>query len=611
MSGLRPEGAGVRRGTPCIRIGGATGAWGDSALSTGQLLEAGCDFIAYEALAEITMAILTRARRKDPALGYATDIVQMIADHLAEMLEGRVRVATNAGGVNPRAAAAVLRAAAQSRGLAVRVAVVEGDALTDRVPRLAAGGLRDMDRGEPLDPATASLHAYLGARPIAAAFDAGADVVITGRCADSALALGPLIHAFGWGPGDLDALSGGSLAGHLIECGVQSTGGVLTDWRDIASWEDLGYPIAECAPDGSFVLTKPAGTGGLVDVRSAAEQLVYEIGDPAAYVLPDLVCDWSGVTLTDLGGDRVRVEGARGRPPTPTLKASGLSFDGFKMTTLLLLAGREAVDKAHRLGRDLLRRAARVLERGGWSLLRGFDLEVLGAESTYGPYGRAQDAREVVLKLTLSHPERAALAAIARENASFGLAVPGVTGGGTGLPRPTPLIRLRSFLVPREQVAPTVSLDGAPVAFEPIPLSLARPLPPTVRTPETARFEPSDPVEVPLVAIAYARSGDKGPHANIGVVARHPDFLPALQAQLTAQVVAERFAHRAHPGQGRVERYLLPGIGALNFVLRDALGGGGVESLRFDPQGKAYAQQLLALRVAIPAAWLDHPALRA
>ncbi|MBT8470677.1 MAG: DUF1446 domain-containing protein, partial [Deltaproteobacteria bacterium] len=432
-----------------------------------------------------------------------------------------------------------------------------------------------------------------------------AELVITGRCVDSALALGPLLHEFGWGIEDLDALSQGSLAGHLLECGPQSTGGLLTDWQDVASWHDIGYPIAECRSDGSFVLTKTEGTGGLVDVRSAAEQLLYEIGDPGAYLLPDVTCDWRHVDLTQVGVDRVEVKGATGRPPPATLKACAQVLDGFKITALLMIGGRDAAAKASRLGREFEKRAARLLERDGYAALRAVDVEILGAESTYGPHARTAHGREVVIKISMHHDERTALAAVVRELGSFAMAVTGLTAGGRGLPKPTPLVRLRSYLISRDRFAPTIYVDGDPIPYEePEPLAPVAPPDDPLRKAEP--FSVDDPVELPLHAIAHARSGDKGADANIGVRARHPDFLPLLRDQLTADAVAGWFAHRA---RGSVERYELPGVDALNFVLRDALGGGGVSSLRFDPQGKAYAQQLLDMPVQIPKAWLSHEGL--
>ncbi len=593
---------------PLVVLGGAAGAWGDSAFALPQLLDSErCDYIFLEALAEITMGILTRARQHNPELGYATDVIAMIGRELPRIARQGVRIVTNAGGVNPRAAAEAVRAMADEAGVPIRVAWVEGDSLIDRIDELCGLGLAEMSDGAPLTEAPLSFNAYLGAHPIAAALGAGAQLVVTGRCVDSALALGPLIHEFAWGPADLDALSQGSLAGHLLECGPQSTGGVLTDWQDVASWHDIGYPIAECRADGSFVLSKPEGTGGLVDVRTAAEQLLYEIGDPSAYLLPDVTCDWRQVELEQLGADRVGVTGAIGRPPPATLKACAQVVDGFKITALVLIAGRDAAARAERFGSEFLKRAERILKRDGYPALRGVDVEILGAESTYGPQARTANSREVVTKISMHHDSRSALAAVVRELGSFGLVVTGLTAGGRGLPKPTPLVRLRSYLVPRELFHPTVHVDGTPIPYQE-PRAVASVERPVEAPGGSEPFSAGDSVELPLIAIAHARSGDKGADANIGVRARHLDFLPLLRDQLSAEAVADWLAHRI---RGPVARYELPGIDALNFVLRDALGGGGISSLRFDAQGKAYAQQLLDMPIRVPAAWLAHEALAA
>jgi len=601
-----------------VVLGGASGAWGDTSFAAPQLLDSRrCDYMIFEALAEITMAILTRAKQKDPALGYATDVIAMIGRDAARFVEQGVRVVTNAGGVNPSAAAAALRVMAEQAGVSMRIAWVDGDDLMDRLDELRALQLEEMNDGSPLTAEPLSFNAYLGARPIAAALDGGADVVITGRCVDSALALGPLIHEFRWGLDDLHPLSGGSLAGHLLECGPQSTGGLLTDWEDVPAWHEIGYPLAECRADGSFVLTKPEGSGGLVDLRSVSEQLVYEIGDPSEYLLPDVTCDWRDVRLTQLGPDRVEVTRAKGRPPPSTLKACAQVLDGYKVTGLLLIGGREASKKAERFGQAFIRRAERLLDREGFAGFRDTDIEILGAESTYGPHARAANTREVVVKIALHHASHAALAAAVRELGSFGMVVAGLTAGGRGLPRPTPMLRLRSFLVPRERIFPRITLDGETLIYQ--EQALPRRSSAGARSLEevpSELFAVLDPVELPLIAIAHARSGDKGADANIGVRARHHDFFALLKDQLSADAVARWFAHRmgegtfAQPcGTRPVRRYELPGIQALNFVLCDSLGGGGIASLRFDPQGKAYAQQLLDMPLRVPATWLVHPAL--
>ncbi len=591
-----------------VVISGAAGAWGDSSLSTVQLLADGrSDYIIYEGLAEITMAILARARARDPSQGYARDIVETIAAHLTDFHHQGIKVITNAGGVNPRAAADLIRTAAQEAGLNLAVGVVEGDDLSEMIEELRAAGVVEMTTGEAVPDSPLAFNAYLGAQPIATALKAGADVVVTGRVVDSALVLGPLIHEFGWDPDDHYLLAAGSLAGHLLECGPQSTGGLLTDWRSTTSWVNPGYPIAEIRPDGSFVLTAPEASDALVDVRTVAEQLLYEIGDPTCYILPDVVCDWSQVELIQEGDNRVEVVGARGMPPTSTLKACAQVQDGWRAQMLLFIGGREAVAKARRAGEDLVERGRRMLAAAGLDDFREVSIEVLGAEDTYGSHARRQDAREVVLKIAIHHDDREAVARFVREVPSIGLAgPPGVSGGGVGLPRPSPLIRLKNFLVPREMVVAHIDVDGETAEIihaQSTVHSLAeRPVKEGVHP-----FVPEgETVEVPLVAIAHGRSGDKGADVNIGVRARHPDFLPVLLGQVTAETVAEWLSHL---GARSVERYELVGIDAVNFVLRGGLGAGGTASLRFDPQGKAIAQQLLDMPVRLPTHLADHPAL--
>jgi len=249
-----------------VRIGGASGAWGDSPTSVGQLIDAGVDYLMMDYLAEVTMSLLARARMKDPAGGFAPDVVSYLQPHLAAIAEGRVKVVTNAGGVNPMACKLALEAACRAQGVALKVAAVEGDDLMPMVETLRQEGVREWMRDEPLPARLLTANAYLGATPIAAALAAGADIVITGRCADSALALGILMHEFAWSARDHDRLAAGSLVGHLLECGPQATGGLFTDWDSVPGWARIGYPIAECSADGRFVITKPAGTGGLVDV---------------------------------------------------------------------------------------------------------------------------------------------------------------------------------------------------------------------------------------------------------------------------------------------------------------------------------------------------------
>jgi hypothetical protein len=590
-----------------VRIGGASAAWGDTVHGAGQLVRHGAvDYLVGDYLAEVTMAILARMRARDPQSGFVPDWLDAVAPHLAEIKRQGIRLVTNAGGLNPAALRKAFDAAAAEAGVSFRVAVVLGDDLGAKRDDFRAAGVREMSSGATLPERLASCSAYLGARPIAAALDAGAEVVITGRCVDSALALGPLMHAFGWSAADHNRLAAGSLAGHVIECGAQATGGLFTDWREVADgWDDMGFPIIECAADGGFVVTRPAGTGGRVTPLAVAEQIVYEIGDPQSYHLPDVICDWSDVRLEQVGPDRVAVHGARGRAPGPDLKVCATWADGYRLLTTYMIAGFEAAAKGRATAQALVRRTRRLLAERGLPDYREVSIEVIGAEDTWGAEARAElrdGAREVVVKIGLRHDDPKALELFARDFAHPGVSMAqGLTGVLHGRPRPAPVVRVLSFLWPKARVPVTLDLDG-----ECIPLPDLEPAP-AAQVPAPPSLPGAEPVAgatatVPLRALAVGRSGDKGNDANIGLVARRAEFYPLLCAQMTEERVAAFFAHYL---QGPVTRYALPGLHALNFHLRDVLGGGGSASLRYDPQAKTYAQMLLDVLVTVPAAWLD------
>ncbi len=601
-----------------VRIGGASGFWGDSSVGAPQLVASRqVDYLAFDYLAELTMSILAGARLKKPELGYATDFVTVaMRAVLRDVVEQGVRVVSNAGGVNPHGCAEALRALARELGVQVRVAVVTGDDVLPLVPALreASPPVRELQSGEPLPARMVTANAYLGALPIKAALDAGAQIVITGRCVDSAVALGILMHEFGWQADEYDRLAAGSLAGHIIECGCQATGGLHTDWEQVPDWAHIGYPIVECEADGNFTVTKPVGSGGLVAPQVVAEQLLYEIGDPAAYVLPDVVCDFTQVQLTPAGPQRVRVQGARGRAPTATYKVSATYMDGFKTSVQLSVVGFDAVAKAQRTGEAVLERVGELLQQRGLAPFSRHHQEVLGAESGYGPHAQpgALLTREAILRIAACHPDKAALELLTREVTAAGTSfAPGTTGAG-GRAAVSPLIRQYAFLLDKRQVTPMVELDGQAVHAPPPPAAGNERATPErgfpgaahARSPAAQASVPDNTITVPLIRLAWARSGDKGDTSNIGVIARRPEWLATLREQLTPQRVAEYLAHRV---EGPVTRYELPGIHAFNFVCEQALGGGGMASLRNDPLGKGMAQLLLSLPVQAQAEWFPAP----
>ena len=593
-----------------LRIGGASGFWGDSSVGAPQLVASGqIDVLVFDYLAETTMAILVAAQRKNPEAGYATDFVEVaMRSVLAEVLKQGIKVVSNAGGIHPQACARALAALAAELGLTLRIAVVDGDDVRGLLPALreaAGGALTNTVNGQPLPDKLLSANAYLGAEPIARALAAGADVVITGRCVDSAVTLGPLIHHFGWTLDQYDQLAGGSLAGHIIECGCQATGGLFTDWQSVPDWAHIGYPIVAVAADGSFIVCKPPGTGGLVSCATVGEQLLYEIGDPGAYLLPDVTCDFRQVRMLQMADNRVQVSGARGGPPPATLKVSATAMAGWRCSSTLVIVGIDAAAKARRTGEALLERTRELIAARGWGDYSASRIDVIGTESLYGPRASTAPLREVMLRLSLQHPQREALALFAREFAAPGTSwSPGTTGGGGGRPAVQALIVPAAFFVARSQVTARVQLTGSGPAetfelpFNQSPAALpALPLPDPLAP--SAKAGPKR--RVPLVALAWGRSGDKGDLSNIGLIARRPEWLPLLWAQVTPEAVLGWLGHLV---KGPVDRYHLPGLQAMNLVLHQALDGGGPASLRLDPLGKGMAQMLLELPIEVPADWL-------
>lgn len=585
-----------------VRIGGASGYWGDATYATAQLLADGAlDYIVYDYLAEITMAILARVRAKDPAQGYATDFVTgAMAPNLAEIAHQGVRIISNAGGVNPEACAKALRVEIAKQGLNLRVVTVTGDDLMDQLSEIIELTPFDLfSRARfPDSSKIGSINAYLGAFPIAAALDAGADIVITGRCVDSAVTLGACIHKFGWSPDHLTQLAGGSLAGHILECGTQATGGNFTDWEAVADgYANMGYPIAEIAHDGTFVATKPVGTGGAVTTGTVAEQMLYEIGDPQAYHLPDVVCDFSNVSLLQETSDRVLVSGVKGYSAPTGYKVCLTFYDGWRGGHLFSFYGLEAEKKAEVFADAVFARSRAIFQQTNMPDFAETSLELIGAESQFGACRTSGPSREVAAKIAVRHVDPRGINVFLKEATGLGLsAPPGLSGFAGARGKPSPVMALFSFLIAKDRVEITVQDERGQINFTPVVGTVITPRP----------FRPTPPmrprsigpmVEVPLIKLALARSGDKGDTANIGVIARRPEYLPWIWHALDETSLTKIFEHFL---RGKIERFYLPGTASMNIMLHQALGGGGTSSLRNDPQGKGYSQLALAYKIRVP-----------
>lgn len=560
-----------------IRIGGGSAFFIDSAMAVPQLLAAGVDYILLDYLAEGAMGLLGRMKQADPQSGFPSDFMDVhVGPFLAQIAASGTKIMANAGGVNPDALGALLRARIAALDLPLKVAVVTGDDLMDRLPDFADA--QDMFTRAPFPKSgITSCNAYLGAFPIARALDQGAQIVITGRVVDSALALGPLIHEFGWQAEDWDKLAGGTIAGHLIECGPQATGGTFTDWRLVEGWETIGAPIAECFEDGSCILTKPDGSGGMVSRGTVAEQLLYEVSDPQAYFVPDVTCDMADVQIEEIGKDRVRVSGAKGYPPPASLKACVTWDDGWRGIAYQPIIGPDARLRAEKQAKALFTRGSLMLRGRNMADWRRTEAVVIGSDS------------EVVLKLVVEHDEMLPTQMFVREQfAAISAMAPG-TSVAFGV-QVAPMMNLIGFTVPRDCASPQV--NGAPCP-DPIRPAFSgdmidRPLPPS--------SNPAGTADAPLESLAYARSGEKGETINIGIIARDPAHLPALRRALTQAALRDWLPDL---GDFRVTVYDLPGPAALNIVMEGALPGGLNASQRFDPAAKTIAQRLMPFPVTI------------
>ena len=581
-----------------IRIGCASGFWGDTSTAAKQLIDDNnIDYLVFDFLAEVTMSILAGAKLKNPNLGYATDFVTQLTPLLNDIHTKKIKIISNAGGINPESCRSILVEEAKKIGVDLKIAIVFGDDLINDLDELKKLDIKEIDTKEPLPENILSVNAYLGAPGIAAALKEGADIVVTGRCVDSAMVLGPLMHEFNWKHNDYDCLANGSLAGHIIECGAQCTGGNFTDWEEIKGFDNIGFPIVEVEPNGEFTVSKPHKTGGLVSFGTVAEQFLYEIGDPSRYQLPDVVCDFSEVTITEIGKNIVQVKNAKGLPPSNKYKISATYMNGYNVIGKLVIGGLKAEKKGKIIAEAIFNKTSRMLKENNFDPFIETKFDLIGTNSIYGPKEVDKNSKEIVLRIMVKHVNKEALLLFSKEiaQAVTGMAA-GVMNYMGGRPKVSRSIHLHSFLLDKSMLSIGIDINSE--------RSL---IPVHKQTKKTENKKAENQVNstvknihldssVPLIKIAYARSGDKGDHANIGIIARKPEYLPFIKNALTSTTLSAFFNHVL---KGSIEVWDVPGISGINFLLKHSLGGGGMASFNIDPQGKAYAQQILEYEIPI------------
>lgn len=590
-----------------IRIGNAGGYWGDDLSALKRQLTGGkLDYITLDFLAEITMSILQGQRKKNPELGYATDFLAQMEECLPIIVEKKVKVITNAGGVNPQALGQKIIEIAKKKNLAIKVGVITGDDIMTTLDSLIGSGekLANMETGEALSSVRSrvtSANVYLGAEPVVKALQAGCNIIVSGRVTDTGITVAPMIHEFGWEWTDWDKIAAGVVAGHIIECGCQSSGGNLTDWKEIKDWHNMGYPIIEMSDNGEFVVTKHDRTGGLVSLKSVKEQLVYEMGDPENYITPDGIARFSTIKLKADGKNRVKVFGIKGKPATPFLKVSVSYEDGFKSSGTLLISGPETYKKGKIVADIFWKKVGHSFEETR--------TELIGSGSIWPSQLNSGETNEVFLRLSARDQDAKKFDAFGKALATIILSGPSgmaVTGGGR--PKASSVIAYWPALMKREKVTAqvtTLGTDGKTEQFTiPSRSFAAHESDAKAARAAKAKVKYGKTAPVLLQELCYARSGDKGDTCNVGVLARSEAIYVWLCGYLTAAKVKSFFKGIC---KGKVIRYELDNLHGLNFLLEETLGGGGTKSLMVDPQGKTLAQALLQMTVDAPKELLGKP----
>lgn len=587
-----------------IRIANAGGFWGDDLGVLRRQLEGGeVDYISSDFLAEVTMSILRKQQLKNEALGYVTDFVDQIVD-VADLMKSKgVRMITNAGGINPIGCARKILSELEKKGVSLKIAVVDGDNIVERIGEFYPdkANFKNMDSGENFDTIIdniQSANVYLGVPPLLKALESGADLILAGRVTDTSVTMAPMIHELGWKLNDWDKLAAGLVAGHIIECGAQSTGGNFTDWQKVPRWDNMGYPIVEMDQSGSFTVYKHEDTGGLISVDTIREQLVYEMGNPDQYISPDVVADFTHLKLEELDTNTVLVSGAKGYPSTPYLKVSMAFEDGYKATSSIVISGGRVLNKAQEF------------EQIFWERLNTHYLkkntEFVGYNACHQHLAEDINPNEILLRLSVYDTDASKIKNFSMSIAPLILSGPpgvAVTGGRARMQQ---VITYWPTLIPKGCITSAVHvLNEKGVVTE------SHDIGSVLGNEEELIFmdiiehnEDVDPsweddrlITVPLRDICLGRSGDKGDTVNVGVLARSEEIYQYLKHDLTAKKVKEMFGGLT---KGKVTRFEIDNLMALNFLLEESLDGGGTKSLMIDAQGKTFASALLNQEIMIP-----------
>ena len=589
-----------------IRIANAGGYWGDdSSVMKRQLSGGPLDYITQDFLAEVTMSILQKQKLRDPSRGYAHDFITQIDECLPLIVEKGVTVISSAGGVNPVGCAEKVLEVAKKHKLKIKVGVVCGDDILESIDELSGRGekFQNLETGEEFGDVReriTSANVYLGAEPVVLALEAGCQIIITGRVTDTGITLAPMMYEFGWGSADWDKIAAGIVAGHIIECGAQSTGGNITDWQDVKSFDRIGYPIVEMEPSGEFTVTKHPRTGGLVSEKTVKEQLLYEMGDPSLYITPDGIARFDTIELKEAGPNKVRISGIKGEPHTPFFKVSMSHDDGWKASGAILVSGPNVKAKAEAFAKLFWKRLGHKYE--------DTRVEMIGSGSIWPDSLRDKERQpnEILLRFGVRDHDK-------QKVKDFGVLLPSLILSGPsgvavtgGRPRPEQVVAYWPALIGRNAVTGRVqTFDSDGIQSEQQVKFQYRLTIQTVdiapyRRPK-AKLPAGKSIRMKLRDLAYARSGDKGDMCNVGVLARSPEIYDWLIVHLTNSKVKAFFKGIVF---GKVTRKRVDNLLALNFLMDGSLGGGGTRSLMIDPQGKTLSQALLEMEISAPMALL-------